>query len=241
MNYLKMLTKLGISSAHPGGFAATLRKLDYIQIPKQMKVLEVGCGTGRTACHLAKEGYEITAVDLSAEMIQKAKLRADVEQVSVNFQVGDIHNLPMESAKFDLLLAESVTNFGRVDCVLQEYRRVLRPGGMLCDREVVLTKDIPQQDAEVLHDFFGVPKLLTVEDWKQAVEDAEFHSIVFWDYRQLNEELLHDHYQHDDPLQMMSEGAFADFDLWATIRAYNELMERYQDVLASVVIIGRVR
>ncbi|GAE08518.1 ubiquinone/menaquinone biosynthesis methyltransferase UbiE [Paenibacillus sp. JCM 10914] len=75
MNYINMLSKLGMGSAHPGGFEATLRMLKNYPIQSNSRILEVGCGTGRTSCHLAGLGYEVTAVDLNENMIKKARKR----------------------------------------------------------------------------------------------------------------------------------------------------------------------
>ena len=71
MNYIHMLSRLGMGSAHPGGFEATLRMLKNYPIQPGSRILEVGCGTGRTACHLSEMGYQVTAIDLNENMIKK--------------------------------------------------------------------------------------------------------------------------------------------------------------------------
>jgi ubiquinone/menaquinone biosynthesis C-methylase UbiE len=236
LKYLEMLAQLGISSAHPGGFTATLRKLEHFHIPKHYKILEVGCGTGRTTCHMAKEGYDIVGLDNSSDMLAKANHRAQMEGLSVDFAIGDIHEMPYHDQQFDIILAESVTNFGRMQQVLAEYNRVLKPGGMLYDREVILGKALDVDKEKLLLDFFGAPQLLTVEDWQRSLEEAEFKDVSFWDYRMLDDSLARDHYHHPDPLQYTSEGAYSNLELWETIAKYNELIESCKDALGSIVI-----
>ena len=53
-------------------------------------LLEFGCGTGNFTLPLARQGYQITGVDLSEEMINQAKQKAQKEQLSVPFEVEDI-------------------------------------------------------------------------------------------------------------------------------------------------------
>ena len=68
------------------------------------KGLEVGCGSGAFCRALAKAGYEMTGVDLSAPMLDKAARLAREEGVRVRFFQADAAVLPMRE-QFDFLLA----------------------------------------------------------------------------------------------------------------------------------------
>ena len=68
------------------------------------KGLEVGCGSGAFCRALAKAGYEMTGVDLSAPMLDKAARLAREEGVCVRFFQADAAVLPMRE-QFDFLLA----------------------------------------------------------------------------------------------------------------------------------------
>lgn len=50
-----------------------LEWLEYYEVPKQIEILEVGCGEGRDATHLAGIGYRIVATDISEEAIKMCK------------------------------------------------------------------------------------------------------------------------------------------------------------------------
>ena len=53
------------------------------------RLLELGCGDGALSCLLARQGFEVTGVDISRGMIEEAKRRADREGAAVRFEVAD--------------------------------------------------------------------------------------------------------------------------------------------------------
>ena len=57
------------------------------------RALDVGCGTGRDAVYLAKRGWQVTAVDIVADAIGKARQRAAQEGVQVQWITGDVSAL----------------------------------------------------------------------------------------------------------------------------------------------------
>src|SRR5690348_4805940 len=116
-----MLSQFGASSAHPGGFSATIEQLRRFDISKESNILEVGCGTGRTSCFLSQNGYHLTATDIDTDMLKKAKKRANAQGLLLHFVEADVCSLPFESNQFDVLLAESVTNFADIHTALSEY------------------------------------------------------------------------------------------------------------------------
>ena len=142
MNYLDMLARLGVGNAHPGGYTATLEQLQQWPIPKSSSVLEVGCGTGITACYLAQNGLEVTGLDVRPDMLVKAKQRANELGVKVHYELGDVQCLPFDANTFDVVLAESVSIFTNTRIALSEYFRVLSPGGTLYDREMIAMRSI---------------------------------------------------------------------------------------------------
>lgn len=64
------------------------------------RVLEIGCGTGASAIYLARKGYNVTAIDISSVAIEKAKLRAEKEDVRIQFQLVDLLDPPTLPAPF---------------------------------------------------------------------------------------------------------------------------------------------
>ncbi len=62
------------------------------------RLLELGCGDGALSCLLAREGFEVTGVDISRGMIEEAKRRADREGAAVRFEVADTDHFEVAEA-----------------------------------------------------------------------------------------------------------------------------------------------
>ena len=67
------------------------------------KVLELGCGTGRIAIKLAKEGIDVTGLDVSGNMLELLKKNAEEEGVKVKTHLGDMRNFKIND-KFGLAI-----------------------------------------------------------------------------------------------------------------------------------------
>jgi SAM-dependent methyltransferase len=85
----------------------TSGEVDFIEAEvnhdKSVRILDIGCGTGRHSVELAKRGYRVTGIDLSEEMLAKAVEKAENAKVSVQFQKADARDFSFPE-KFDLAL-----------------------------------------------------------------------------------------------------------------------------------------
>ena len=70
------------------------------------KVLEIGCGSGRNTQKLVKSNHQITAIDISQKMLEKAKLKT--VKNDINFICGDFINLEIEDNDFDFVIISLV-------------------------------------------------------------------------------------------------------------------------------------
>lgn len=70
---------------------------------KNLKILDVGCGTGRHVIELTKRGYKVTGIDLSDSLIKRAKEKASELNLEIDFRVGDARNLHYQN-EFDLVM-----------------------------------------------------------------------------------------------------------------------------------------
>lgn len=132
--HLELMAYFGMSR-HEGGWNATQEMVNLCRLDGGKHILDVGCGTGKTACYLAKEhGCQVTAVDISPRIIEWAKETAAREGVAgkIDFRVADAQTLPFEDATFDGLISESVLTFvpDRKQAI-REFVRVIKPGGYL--------------------------------------------------------------------------------------------------------------
>jgi ArsR family transcriptional regulator len=94
-------------------------------------VLDAGAGDGATAQLLAPRARSITCVDVSATLVEAARVRL-AGHANARCEVADVHDLPFERASFDQVLLLNVLPFlKQPGGALVEATRVLRPGGRL--------------------------------------------------------------------------------------------------------------
>ena len=70
---------------------------------KSLKILDVGCGTGRHSIELTKRGYNVIVIDLSEAQLARARKKAYDENLKIDFQKRDARNL-MYSSEFDVAI-----------------------------------------------------------------------------------------------------------------------------------------
>jgi ubiquinone/menaquinone biosynthesis C-methylase UbiE len=95
------------------------------------KILDAGGGTGRLSVFLAKQGFEVTLMDISPEMLESAHEKAHREDLPIRIVEGDIENTPFENQEFDLVMAEGgvISITPGPGKMLSEFRRITKPGG----------------------------------------------------------------------------------------------------------------
>src|SRR3989442_7317453 len=117
------------------------RILERFGVPAGGRILDAPCGIGRHGTRLAKMGYHVVGVDLSPTFVERAKELADGEGVAdpATYRVGDLRRLsesvPRSVGSFDAAVNPS-TSLGYYDeetdvRILQEYVKLVRPGGIL--------------------------------------------------------------------------------------------------------------
>lgn len=114
-----------------------VRRIEEINLASGARVLEVGCGAGMLAVALAHRGFDVTATDSSAEMLQAAGEAAARDDVHIGFVRADALALPVPADTFELVAAVGVLPWvSSPRRALAEIARVLKPGGA-----AVLTSD----------------------------------------------------------------------------------------------------
>jgi SAM-dependent methyltransferase len=96
------------------------------------KVLDVACGTGVVAVTAARLGARVTGLDITPELLERARENARMAGVSIEFHEGDVEELPFAPGEFDVVLSQYGHMFApRPDVTIAEMLRVLRPGGTI--------------------------------------------------------------------------------------------------------------
>ncbi|MFJ1932149.1 L-histidine N(alpha)-methyltransferase [Kitasatospora sp. NPDC088160] len=104
--------------------------------PAGSRVLEAGCGVGAQTAHLlaAGPGVLLTAVDVSADSLARARARvaAEAPTARVTWHHGDLHRLPFPDGSFDhVFVCFVLEHLADPVAALTALRRVLRPGGTI--------------------------------------------------------------------------------------------------------------
>ena len=116
----------------------TLGECDFVEqeiiSDKSLKIIDIGCGTGRHAIELTKRGYNVTGIDLSESQLKRAREKAKDQGVEIDFQKHDARNLPFEG-KFDLAIMICEGGFSLMETdemnfeILKNVTKVLKSKG----------------------------------------------------------------------------------------------------------------
>lgn len=102
--------------------------------PEELKVLDVGTGPGFFALLLAEVGYQVTAADVTEEMLKEAKKNTGVFAEKITWKLSDAQKLELGDCEFDAVFSRNVTwNLENPGQAYEEWVRVLKPGGLLCN------------------------------------------------------------------------------------------------------------
>jgi SAM-dependent methyltransferase len=95
-------------------------------------LLDVACGSGQLALMAAKDGLEVTGVDIATNLVARARARARAAGLRVRFEEADAEALPFADAQFDAVTSLIGAMFApRPDLVATELLRVCKPGGII--------------------------------------------------------------------------------------------------------------
>ncbi len=116
----------------------TIGECDFIEkeldFNKNLKILDIGCGTGRHSIELAKRGYDVTGIDLSDSLLKKARQKSEKFDLAVSLLKCDARSLPFNS-EFDvaIMLCEGAFPLMETDemnfKILENARNALRYTG----------------------------------------------------------------------------------------------------------------
>lgn len=118
----------------------TLQEVSFIEKEirknKRVRILDVGCGTGRHAIELARRGYEVTGMDLSPSQLKRAEEKARAAGVKVKFIRKDARDFDFRG-RFGLVIMLCEGGFSLMETdemnflILENCARSLRKGGKL--------------------------------------------------------------------------------------------------------------
>ncbi|MEO3413573.1 methyltransferase domain-containing protein [Roseovarius sp. CAU 1744] len=136
-----------VDEFHTGGLEATDALLDQLEITPQTRVLDIGCGIGGAARHVAaRTGAHVRGFDLTPDFVDTASALSRLVGLSdaTRFQVGSALDIPEPDDSADLALMFHVgMNIEDKPKLFQEAARVLAPGGTFALFDVMRASDTP--------------------------------------------------------------------------------------------------
>ncbi|MBS3816214.1 MAG: class I SAM-dependent methyltransferase [Candidatus Thermoplasmatota archaeon] len=175
--------------------AWTEREVDIPFYKKQVKkygdpVLELGCGTGRITIPIAREGFDITGLDLSRELLRRAKEKAEKEELDIRWIEGDMRKFSLDQ-DFNLIFVpfntiQHILSLEELERVFEDVKQHMKTDGRFIveffnpDLDI-LNRD-PQEEHEVMEyeDPNGEGKVKITE--KTSYEKAKQMLHLNWFY-----------------------------------------------------------
>jgi len=134
-------------SLHPGGPALTGRLGELMELEPGARVLDVACGRGASAIHLAREfGFGVVGIDYGPANTAAARRQARAAGLDgkVAFAAGDAERLPFAEGRFGGVICEcAFCTFPDKPAAAAELARVLRPGGVAGLADLVRRGPLP--------------------------------------------------------------------------------------------------
>lgn len=174
---------------------------EFARIKEGDTVIDLGSGAGNDAFIARKQTGDkgkVIGIDFTEPMLEKA--RANAEKLGFNnveFRLGDIENMPVTSAKADVIVSNCVLNLvPNKHKVFSEIFRVLKPGGHFSISDIVLEGPLPEKWKEVAELYAGcVSGAIQKKEYLGIIEEAGFKNLVLQKDKTINipDEILAKH------------------------------------------------
>jgi SAM-dependent methyltransferase len=105
---------------------------ERLDVPPGARLLDVACGSGQLALIAARDGVNVTGIDIAENLISRARARAEAQHLPVLFEVADAEALPFLDESFDVVVSLIGAMFAPgPERVADELIRVCVPGGTI--------------------------------------------------------------------------------------------------------------
>jgi phosphoethanolamine N-methyltransferase len=166
-----------------GGQETTEKFVKTLNLKKGDSVLDVGCGIGGSAFHIAREyGAKVHGIDLSTNMISMAvKYQAEMEESvrkNVSFEMSDITKHNFEPNSFDVIYSrDTILHIGEKDALFTKFFNWLKPGGKLMISDYCHGDKEEHSEAYLQYVLQRCYLMLTVPEYGQLLERVGFVNV----------------------------------------------------------------
>ena len=189
----------------------------YIPERRPLKVLDLGTGTGFFAFVLAAKGHCVTGIDLTPEMIERARETAGILGLDAAFYVMDAEHPAFEPESFDLLVTRNLTwTLPHLEKAYGAWYGLLKPGGVLVNFDADYCRALEEGQEET------------------ALPDNHAHKLVDPALQRENDEISMELYAYQMPrpqwdVQLLIAAGFqrVSVDVGVYSRIYREIDEFY--------------
>lgn len=144
------------------------------------RVLDVGCGTGVISLLLAELGHTVIGVDFASEMLDHARMKTREAGYPITFLQGDAETLPLPTNAVDLVTARHlVWTLPNPITALQEWHRVVEPGGQILLIEGYWNHDEPWDEYKDMHDDLPMYDGRPPDELRNVLVDQGFSNVTF--------------------------------------------------------------
>lgn len=150
----------------------------HAELNEDARVLDLGSGYGGPARSLASRfRCQVTGLNVSSVETEEAiRLTKEAKLDSrVSYDVGDFHELPYPPASFDVVWSQDSMMYGADKRrILEEIRRVLKPGGLLDFTDILASPDLDPDDRARLYERVRTPEMWDAERYLSELLDLGF-------------------------------------------------------------------
>ncbi|RLM07204.1 class I SAM-dependent methyltransferase [Gibbsiella quercinecans] len=182
----KFLARLGKKRLRPGGREATEWLLAHSGLNADAKVLEIACNMGTTAIDIAHRFQcHVVGIDMDKQALARAEKNIAARGLShrVSTQMADASQLPFDDNSFDVVINEAMLTMYADKAkarLLQEYLRVLKPGGRLLTHDISLKTAQDRADllAQMHQAIHVKAQPMLKEAWVDLFQTAGFRQVT---------------------------------------------------------------
>lgn len=157
------------------------RLLEILSPEGSPRLLEIGCGEGRDSIFFVRNGYKVTAFDISYEGVRKTQEWADKLNLSIDIFQADLIEYQIQD-QFDIIFSSGTLQYIQIERregIITNYKKFTNPGGINAFTIPVYKPFIPRESFSdnMEHDWISGEIMTHYHDWmieffiEQILED----------------------------------------------------------------------